>query len=66
MSKPERCQSCDRRYAYVWSAPKALWNRIMGDESGLRCIDCFDALLRDEDMLVRWIPQSIEEEELEI
>jgi len=53
----ERCERCQKRYRYVWFAPDVYWTRYSphGDESGLLCIPCFDALVRDRgEVLMSW------------
>lgn len=38
---PQVCNRCGHQYAYVWSAPDALWNQIADGRSHL-CIPCFE------------------------
>jgi len=55
----EHCQKCGKAYNYVWYAPNGLWNRLMGGEGGLLCVDCFDKLCIDNNVYLRWTCEDV-------
>ena len=50
----EICQNCGKKYLTVWQAPDWLWEKVMGRESGLLCMNCFDEKAREEGFGLYW------------
>lgn len=55
----EHCQSCGSSYYRElgeswWKADDALWNKIYGKESGLRCPKCFANDCREKGIHIYW------------
>jgi len=51
----EVCRECGRRFKMVWSAPDDVWERVVGDEDGSLCPDCFDRLAAFKNVPIRWL-----------
>lgn len=54
----EFCDCCGRRPMFVWWAPPALWNEIVGPYEALRCERCFDREARAKGISLRWVPRA--------
>lgn len=53
----EVCGECGRPVEQAWLADNETWQNVMGDEGGLLCISCFDAMLEGHGHFVRWVPE---------
>lgn len=63
--KYESCQDCGHCFRLVWSVRDEIWNKVMGNDSGILCLDCFieraekkGISIKDEDYDIRlFIPE---------
>ena len=52
----EFCHDCGLAVRQVWTADNDLWWRILGSDSGPRCIGCFTRRANDVRLFIQWLP----------
>ena len=57
----EFCRDCGWQVGLVWTAKDETWHKVVGDESTILCIDCFDRRAIKKELILRWVPLSLEE-----
>lgn len=52
----ETCQNCNKKYEIVWNVSDTLWTIVTSrnDGGGLLCMECFDELAREKDIILYW------------
>lgn len=55
----EVCHSCGCPVGVVWHVDDVLWNEIVGDPGGIRCVSCFDGECAERGIILTWEPREL-------